>query len=253
MRVAIDPLGNPHRLPGRDLWPNRTPSKHSSRSKDPGPTGRQRFFSATSLKSCLLIRHSYAWLRRTPFAFRFPCEKIRGFWPRNRVLARNPPASEGKGHPPAAKAQVGEIDARQNVANRARTRFGGHFRADSGHGTALWHGPASAGARPKIATWPFVGNSLRGAPEPCFFVPERGFVAKNRAHANMEGRGARKGRRERRGEDKGQGARGKGRRRQRPQCANHDLAPNDMRFFKNTQEFTKTYLKKIRKKRFPSE
>ena len=34
---------------------------------------------------------------------------------------------------------------------------------------------------------------------------------------------------------------------------NHDLAPNDMRFFKNTQEFTKTYLKKIRKKRFPSE
>ena len=96
MRVAIDPLGNPHRLPGRDLWPNRTPSKHSSRSKDPGPTGRQRFFSATSLKSCLLIRHSYAWLRRTPFAFRFPCEKIRGFWPRNRILARNPPASEEK-------------------------------------------------------------------------------------------------------------------------------------------------------------
>lgn len=43
------------------------------------------------------------------------------------------------------------------------------------------------------------------------------------------------------------------RRRRKPQCANHDLAPNDMRFFKNTQEFTKTYLKKIRKKRFPSE
>ena len=141
--------------------------------------------------------------------FRLPCEKIRGFWPRNRVLARNPPASEGKGHPPAAKAQVGEIDARQNVANRARMRFGGHFRANSGHGTALWHGPASAGVRLKIATWPFAGNSLRGAPEPRFFVPERGSVAKNRAHANMEGRGARKGRKERRGE--GRGAGGKGR------------------------------------------
>ena len=145
----------------------------------------------------------------------------------------------GKGHSPAAKAQVGEIDARQNVANRARMRFGGHFRADSGHGTALWHGPTSAGARPKIATWPFVGNSLHEAPEPRFFVPERGFVAKNRDHANMEGRAARKKRRGRKG--------------RRPQCINHDLAPNDMRFFKSTQEFTKTYLKKIRKKRFPSD
>ena len=28
--------------------------------------------------------------------FRLPCEKIRGFWPRNRILARNPPASEEK-------------------------------------------------------------------------------------------------------------------------------------------------------------
>ena len=28
--------------------------------------------------------------------FRLPCEKIRGFWPRNRILARNPPASQEK-------------------------------------------------------------------------------------------------------------------------------------------------------------
>lgn len=32
---------------------------------------------------------------------------------------------------------------------------------------------------------------------------------------------------------------------------NHDLSPNDARFFKGTGEFTKTYLKKIRAKRFP--
>lgn len=34
--------------------------------------------------------------------------------------------------------------------------------------------------------------------------------------------------------------------------ANRDLSPNDLRFFKGTKEFTKTYYKKIRQKHFPS-
>lgn len=33
---------------------------------------------------------------------------------------------------------------------------------------------------------------------------------------------------------------------------NHDLSPNDLRFFKGTKEFTKTYFKKMREKRFAS-
>ena len=31
---------------------------------------------------------------------------------------------------------------------------------------------------------------------------------------------------------------------------NRDLSPNDLRFFNSTKEFTKTYFKKMREKRF---
>ena len=48
------------------------------------------------------------------------CGKMRDFWPRNRVLARNPAFSGAKGVQQAAKSQVGKNDERQKGSGAPR-------------------------------------------------------------------------------------------------------------------------------------
>ena len=63
--------------------------------------GGIRFFSASFMRS-------------------LSCGKMRDFWPRNRVLARNPAFSGAKGVQQAAKSQVGKNDERQKGSGAPR-------------------------------------------------------------------------------------------------------------------------------------
>ncbi len=64
----------------------------------------------------------------------------RVFWPRNRVLARNPGLADRKGRSLEAKGQVGGIVTAGLLPRRARTRFRGQKRRVFLHGEVEWAG-----------------------------------------------------------------------------------------------------------------
>ena len=65
---------------------------------------------------------------------RAACGIVAHFWPRNRVLARNPGLADRKGRSLEAKGQVGGIVTAGLLPRRARTRFRGQKRRIFLHG-----------------------------------------------------------------------------------------------------------------------